>query len=30
MKVPNYRYSLILSSLIAALALGGCKNDVLD
>ncbi|WP_423391995.1 toxin-antitoxin system YwqK family antitoxin [Burkholderia sp. LMG 21824] len=30
MKVPNYRYPLILSSLIAALALGGCKGDVLD
>ncbi|HIE1653690.1 TPA: toxin-antitoxin system YwqK family antitoxin [Burkholderia cenocepacia] len=30
MKVPNYRYPLILSSLIAALALDGCKGDILD
>ncbi|KWO50048.1 toxin-antitoxin system YwqK family antitoxin [Burkholderia territorii] len=30
MKVPNYRYPLILSSLVATLALGGCKGDVLD
>ncbi|KVE37478.1 hypothetical protein [Burkholderia sp. TSV86] len=30
MKVPNYRYPLILSSLIAVTALGGCKGDVLD
>lgn len=30
MKVPNCRYPLILSSLVAALALAGCKGDVLD
>ncbi|QUN44432.1 hypothetical protein KEH56_35145 [Burkholderia cenocepacia] len=30
MKVQNCRYPLILSSLVAALALAGCKGDVLD
>ncbi|WP_186016344.1 toxin-antitoxin system YwqK family antitoxin [Burkholderia gladioli] len=30
MKVPNCRYPLILSSLVAALALAGCTGEVLD
>lgn len=30
MKVSNCRYPMILSSLIAALALAGCKGEVLD
>lgn len=30
MKVPTYRYPLFLSSLVAVLALAGCKGDMLD